>query len=61
MALEQARMQIVPKPRSANAAAPPSHDLLRAFVGSDAVAAPLSHSLLPALAVSPPPFTEAQS
>ncbi len=45
----------------AYAAATPSHDLLRALVDSDAVATPLSLSPLPALAVSPPPFTEARS
>ena len=60
MALERTRMRIVPKPWGANAAAPPSHDLLRALVDSDAVVAPLSPSPLPALAVSPPPYTKAR-
>jgi mannose-6-phosphate isomerase len=45
----------------AYAAATPSHDLLRALVDGDAVAAPHSLSPFPALAVSPPPFTQVRS
>lgn len=60
MAHEQARLQIVPKPLGATAAAPPSHDLLRALCVSEAVAAPLSPSPLLALAVFPLPHPEAR-
>lgn len=44
----------------AYAAATPSDGLLRALADSDMIAAPLSLSPLPALAVSPPPFKEAR-
>lgn len=61
MALEQARMQKVLKPRGATAAATRGHGHLCALVDSDAVARALSLSALPLPAVSPPPFMEARS